>query len=426
VSKVKLLVISYLFPPAGGIAVQRVLSFVRYLPAEHYEIHVLTARNPRVPTFDEALVGRIPKSVRVHRLLGPGLPSVVEKWLRGRIGGAKQPQATAGGPGGGSRHVCWVRAAIGSIACPDAEVFWVPGAIVTARRLVAHHSIHVALVTAPPFDFRDEWLQFYYPTFALHQSESILRRLRRIERETVCFSDAVLTVTESNRRTMLSRYPDLPAEKFVHLPNGYDPEVFAGFRPRAHAGDGLVVTHLGTVYKTSTPAYLLDAIERLPDRVRDRVELRFIGRITEEQRPLLEGRNVKIRCFGFLPQAQALELAAASDFLFLSMTDPNFASGKIYEYLGMGIPILALCPRGGEVDRILQETGAGWSADPQEPEAVRSLLLHALGEGTARTSLPQRNVAKIREYERPQVVARLDQLIRGGLLAEGFQKVIRD
>ena len=74
VQKTKLLIISYLFPPQGGIAVQRVLSFVRYLPREHYEIHVLAAWNAACPIVDRSLVHLVPDSIRIHRALMPGLP----------------------------------------------------------------------------------------------------------------------------------------------------------------------------------------------------------------------------------------------------------------------------------------------------------------------------------------------------------------
>ncbi len=431
-SKTKLLVISYLFPPAGGIAVQRALSFVRYLPSEEYEIHVLTARNAAAPTVDKSLVKLIPASVRVHSTFTPEIPFRVRQKIRNWISPPGKSSATDSADQPAGRFSSFFHALIGSVYCPDVEVVWVPVAIAKARRIVARYGIDVVLVTAPPFsafltgnhlkrlhpqlklisDFRDEWLDFYYNTFAFHKSASTFRRAAKIERETVALSDAVLTVTESNQRTIAGRYPGVDGGKFVHIPNGYDPEVFKQFRPRAHGEEKMIITHVGTVYKTSTPAWFLDALDELPEPVRNRVEMRFIGRVTEQQQPLLEGRKVTIRCLGFLPQAEAFRYAEVTDFLFLSMTDPNFASGKIYEYLAMGKPILAVSPHGGEVDRVLRETGAGWCADPKEPGAVREMLLRALGEGAA----PARNAEEIRKYERPQVAARLDRLIREQLL----------
>src|SRR5206468_10667490 len=41
----KILIISYLFPPVGGIGVQRALSMAKYLPACGFQVHVLKATN---------------------------------------------------------------------------------------------------------------------------------------------------------------------------------------------------------------------------------------------------------------------------------------------------------------------------------------------------------------------------------------------
>src|SRR5215470_4178949 len=74
----RILIISYLFPPAGGIGVQRALSLARYLPASGFEVHVLRASNAAAPVFDPALTRRVPASVQVHGSFTPEAPF----WLR--------------------------------------------------------------------------------------------------------------------------------------------------------------------------------------------------------------------------------------------------------------------------------------------------------------------------------------------------------
>jgi hypothetical protein len=70
----KLLLVSYLFPPAGGIGVQRALGFARYLPRHGYQVHVLTARNPAAPVQDPDLLRRVPPEVTVHHSFTPEPP----------------------------------------------------------------------------------------------------------------------------------------------------------------------------------------------------------------------------------------------------------------------------------------------------------------------------------------------------------------
>ncbi|MGD0579298.1 MAG: group 1 glycosyl transferase, partial [Bryobacteraceae bacterium] len=63
----RVLLISYLFPPAGGVGVQRALAMARYLPRTGLSVTVLTARNPVTHVYDAALEASIPAEVRVHR-----------------------------------------------------------------------------------------------------------------------------------------------------------------------------------------------------------------------------------------------------------------------------------------------------------------------------------------------------------------------
>ena len=70
----KLLLISYLFPPVGGIGVQRALSLAKYLPQSGFEVHVLKATDAGGPVYDPALLKQVPPAVRVHRAFTPEIP----------------------------------------------------------------------------------------------------------------------------------------------------------------------------------------------------------------------------------------------------------------------------------------------------------------------------------------------------------------
>ena len=48
----RLLILSYLFPPAGGVAVQRSLSLAKYLPGCGFDVHVLRAHNAVIRDAD--------------------------------------------------------------------------------------------------------------------------------------------------------------------------------------------------------------------------------------------------------------------------------------------------------------------------------------------------------------------------------------
>lgn len=429
----KILVIAYWFPPAGGIAVQRALSLARYLPQHGCEVHVLAPANPPAPVLDPALLDRIPPEVTVHRAWTPMPPSRLRRRLWGWISRKRAPapraangQAAPSGHTGSSRLSGLVR----RVLCPDPEVVWVPFATRRARRIVEKYNIDTVLVTAPPFstflvgtalkrhfpslrlisDFRDEWLRFFLSTFDFHSSGHIRQRAAAIERNVVEASDAVVSVTPSIVDELRERYSHQPAAKFVCIPNGYDPAMFRNFHDRTHDGDKVVVTYVGTVYKATSPRCYFEALDSLPASLRDRIETRFIGRIAEDEQALLQSRP-GVKVLGYVPQSEALRHMEETDYLLLVMRDPTGVTGKIYEYLATGKPVLAFSPPGGEVDQTLHETGGGWCVDPEDGESVLACL-RSLAAGDLKASFRPKREAILR-YERPRLAGEFAEIIRG-------------
>jgi Glycosyltransferase Family 4/Glycosyl transferases group 1 len=422
----KLLLVSYLFPPAGGISVQRMLSLAKYLPQWGFEVHVLAAWNPTTPTIDRHLLRQIPSTVRVHRTFTPEVPFNVKRRMWGWLSSARpKPSGRPAPPcvNGSSRS--WksnVVDAARKLFSPDPEVVWVPFALRRARSILRREHIDAVVVTAPPFsaflignalrrefphirlisDFRDDWLRFFLGTFDFQKSAAVKRRAEQIERETVERSDRVVLVTRALQGEMRARYPDQPAEKFLCVPNGYDPAVFENFRPRRHSGAGIVVTYTGTVYSTTSARYYLDALDSLPEPIRSKVETRFVGRIAQEERPFLENRKSKITEYGFVPHAEALRVMEESDFLLVTMLDPTATSGKIYEYLPAGKPILAVGVE-GELTQLIRETRTGWCLDPTRPMDLALALRRILDPSCGALDNFRPNWDAIRSYERPRL-----------------------
>ena len=429
----RLLMISYLFPPVGGVGVQRALSLAKYLPECGFDVHVLRARNAAAPVYDPGLLRQLPPGVTVHDAFTPELPFAFRQALWRRMSGGRRA-APAGRSAPARRS--WKRLPADlarRILCPEPEVLWVPFALRQARRIVRRHGIEAVMVTVPPFsaflvgnalkrefphlkliaDFRDDWLRFYLGEFEYQKSDYTRRRAAAIERQTVELADAAVVVTRSMQRDIAARYPDLPSHKFVFIPNGYDPQSFPAVEPGKPAGSRVVVSHIGTVYSASSARYYLSALDRLPADLRQTVETRFIGRIADDEKAYLGGRASEIKQLGFMPQAEALGHMAETDYLLLTMTDAASLTGKIFEYLAAGKPILAIAPKDGEVARVLQETGGGWCADPHDEAAIQQLLRQAVERKRNGENGFHPDPEAIRRYERPRLAAQYGRLIRG-------------
>lgn len=434
----KLLLISYQFPPAGGVPVQRIMSLARYFPKYGHEVHVLCCRNPGIPTMDPGLLQRVPPQVRVWRTWSPEPPYALRKKIWSLITRPKSSPGTTG-TAPPTKPAAGRGASLGDllrrIFFPDPEVVWAPFALRTARKVIRRYGIEGVVVSAPPFsayqvgtrlkkefphikliaDCRDDWLGYYVQEYDFYKSETLRSRAAALERELVESSSLVVCVTRTIAGEMRARYPELPDARFAHVPNGYDPEAFAGFRPRPHGTAKIVVTYTGTLHKSSSARYYLDALDALPEEFRARFETRFIGRIPEEEAQHLRNRKTAIRQFGFLPQAEAFRWIEETDYLLVTMMHAGSMTGKVFEYLATGKPILAIGPHGSEIERVIQETGAGWCAAPSEPDEVRAMLQRAAEAGGSAGAAFQPNWEAIQRFDRSRIAGEYSRLIQAAV-----------
>ena len=131
----KILLVSFFFPPAGGGGVQRALKLASHLPALGIETHVLAPDDPRWVHRDGELP--LPTKAWVHRarFVGPSSRRPTEE-LRGKSG-----------------LDYWVaRASLTPqrLLVPDQKVTWNLTAIPAAIRLVREHGIDAVITTSPP------------------------------------------------------------------------------------------------------------------------------------------------------------------------------------------------------------------------------------------------------------------------------------
>jgi hypothetical protein len=227
-------------------------------------------------------------------------------------------------------------------------------------------------------DFRDEWLSTTIDLVSFSRSERARRVARNAEASAVTNATAVVAVTEAARREIRARYPQEPDNKFQLIPNGFDSTRVrrSAPSPGPRPGGKIIVTHVGTVYASTDPTTLVEAVQSLPPEVKSRFRLRFIGHIEEPRfrEALLQlGRMVELR--GFLPQHEALAAMNETDYALLITHDPLNVAAKFYDYIGAGKPILATINPDGEVRRLLEELRAGWWAGSRDVEGIRRLFI---------------------------------------------------
>jgi glycosyltransferase involved in cell wall biosynthesis len=423
-SLLKVLLVTYAFPPAGGVGVLRAASLARYLPAEGIQLDVLTTRNPSSVGTDSSLLREIPPEVDIHRTMTLDLPFGVKKRLKMLITGKRAPSMHAGAASS-ARKPNLLKRVMQDLLLPDPQVTWLPVLRRAACRIVRQRNIDLVLITGAPFsdyllaerlrkkfpylaivlDFRDEWLStsFDAASFQFSRSDRARNFAIKAEAAAVRSATAVVAVTEAARREIRGRYPHEPERKFQLLPNGFDATrlVSSGSSTNKPHHAKLVVTYVGTIYSSTEPTVLVEALQSLPSELKSRFTLRFIGHIEEPRyREALLQLGEMVELMGYLPQPEALAAMNETDYVLLITHDRLNISAKFYDYVGAGKPILACIHAGGDVRRLLEELRAGWWADSHDVEGIRRLFIEAAARGDSWHNEFHPDAEKIAQYER--------------------------
>jgi hypothetical protein len=434
---VNLLLVTYSFPPAAGVGVLRAFSLAKYLPGNGVRVDVLTARNAAAVGQDSGRLAELSAAVRVHRTWTLDLPFSLRKAIKQVI---TRPTVTSssnmeGTAGGGWKAT--LKRLIGNLLLPDPQVGWLPFALPVARRLIRSRSIDAVLITVPPFssvrlvtrlrrhfpalpivlDFRDEWLTTTLRLVSFNSNDRARNVAERAEREAVHAATLVVCVTEAAVTELQRRYPNLPAEHFACIPNGFDIPIQAPVLHSIGPGSLVTLTYIGTIYNSTDPTPMVEAILAMPAALRQRLRLRFIGHIEAERyRQVLERLGNQVEFLGFLPQAEALAHMETTDYLLLITHDPVNVAAKLYDYIASGVPILAAVHPQGDVRKVLEQTRTGRVADIGDRDAIEFMLTEALTAPAGSTYVPNR--AAIETFQRSALTARYASLLQSLLPGE--------
>lgn len=431
----RLLVLTYYWPPSGGAGVQRCLKWVKYLPGLGVEPTVVTvdADQATYPVRDESLLREVPPEVRVVRT------ATLEPFgSYQRLTGRAVPHggfANEGKPGLVQQVLRFVR---GNLFIPDPRRGWNAYALAAVEKLLARgEQFDAVLTSSPPHstqliglalqkkyglrwlaDLRDPWTDIYYAQ-SLHRTAAAARLDAHYEQQVLRRADAVLVTSPETERLFRRKLPDLAKGKIVVLPNGYDETNFQ--EASQPPTDCLRITYAGTIaasYRIGPFLRALAACARQHPAVP--LRLRFVGQADAGVREQVAeaGLSDATEFLAFVPHQQSVRYLLSSSALLMGIPDvalnKGILPGKVFEYLAARKPVLCVAPAGSDADHILREAGAG-QALPYDDAALMARVL----DGLARQWLQSPNLdlpasAVVERYSRQGQAARLAELVRSG------------
>ncbi|MCK9910637.1 glycosyltransferase, partial [Microbacteriaceae bacterium K1510] len=227
-------------------------------------------------------------------------------------------------------------------------------------------------------DFRDPWTQ------NMHQSGIPWReRLEeRMEARVMAKADAITTVTATFAANFRKKHGSR-IKRLELIYNGFDRADFANLTPAHTAPGKFHAVYAGILYQKRNPRLLLTAIRELIDEGkvnRSDLMLSFAGVFDypgySENRDCVQALGLQdiVRVLGNLPHKEALGMMKGADAQLLigdvASDAGAYIPGKLYEYMGIGKPILAL-NKAGEATEIIEQFHLGQVADPEDKEAMK-------------------------------------------------------
>lgn len=368
---------------------QRWLKFVKYLPDFGVTPIVYTVDNPVYPVKDESLLAEVPPEINVVKK-GIWEPNAVLAKF-GRGGRSQSAGFLHSNPSFFGRKLQYIRA---NYFIPDARMFWIKPSVKALVPFIKEHHIDVVISTGPPHslhliaaklklltgvkwlaDFRDPWTNIDY-FHNLPLTKRAIKRHKDLESMVLEQADLVTVVGKS----MKTEFDDRNDKVYV-LSNGFDDAEPLGEVALDHK---FSICHIGMMNADRNPKILWQALKELVQESADfakDLSVKLIGKCDPEVHESVSAYGLieKVNFVAYMAHKEVVKFQRSSQLLLLAVNRVPAAksviTGKVFEYLQSGRPIIGIGPVDGDLAEILQEADAGDMVDFDDLISLKSLLI---------------------------------------------------
>lgn len=416
----KVLIITYYWPPAGGSGVQRWLKFVKYLQDFGIEPIIYTVDNANYPKEDASLVDEIPKGITV--LKQPiWEPTDVLFWKQKN----KQKKDISNSTNSG--FLSFIR---GNFFIPDPKIFWVKPSVKFLKNYLKDHKVDVIISTGPPHsmhliadklhqktgikwlaDFRDPWSNLYYNK-DFKQLKFAINQNKKLESKILNNADCILTVSNSLKEEFAKQ-----SKRVEVITNGFDSEVLLS--GSTELDEKFTISYIGLLPKQSNPKLFFKVLNEICHHnkaFKNDLKLNFIGDIYDEVKVEIEKNKLieNTNFIGYVSHQKAIEYQKKSQVLLLLIPNIENAhgilTGKLFEYLTANRPTLAISPPNKDLQEIIENTNTGTFVDYNDEQKLKETIedfYHQYKKGSLKVA-----AKNIEQYHRKQLTKKLAFIIK--------------
>ncbi len=412
----KVLVITYYWPPSGGSGVQRWLKFAKYLPQYGWEPVIYTPLNPEPNSTDEGLLKDVSPDLKVvkRKILEP---YSFYKLLTGKDKGKPiKANIISNGKNSSITHKLslFVR---GNFFIPDPRCLWIGPSVRYLKKYLKENPVDAIVSTGPPHsmhliaqrvskatgtpwlaDFRDPWTEIFFFKH-LNLSNWAYNRHRKLEQGVIDSANKVVVVSNKMQRDFACR-TSTPVEVIT---NGFDPDDFLPAvidkqkhntadiqdlqRRKAlnieHHSGRFTLVHTGLLVDSGNPDMLwrvLGVKAAKDSQFKNNLQIITMGQTDASIIKDIEDNSLKenFTDMGYVAHNVATLWQQSASLLLLPLRkEPEAAAiltGKFFEYLASGRPILAFGPTDGDLAVALKESKSGTICNWDEKEAIREAI----------------------------------------------------
>tara|TARA_B100000530_G_scaffold283185_1_gene197185 strand:+ start:473 stop:1753 length:1281 start_codon:yes stop_codon:yes gene_type:complete len=424
----KVLIITYYWPPKGGVGVQRWLKLTKYLCKHNCKPVIYTPDNGMTPLYDDSLLESIPAGLKVlkNKICEP--QRILSFFTN------KKPNSDVLVKTKNSllnRLLVWFRS---NFFIPDSRVFWIKPSIKFLTNYLENNPVDVIISTGPPHsmhlialslkkrfnikwiaDFRDPWTGIEYFD-KLPFLSFVKKRHQYLEKQVLINTDLVLSVSPSwsNQMTILG------AKKTFVLTNGYDPDDYnPQFESANTKSNQFIIGHFGLYNQLRDHSFFWKTIHNITQGDADflnNIRFLFAGEVHDNF--FINIRNYKfdkkLEYYPYLNHSNSIKHMMNCDLLLVTQGQTKSVHGrlpaKLFEYIGSRRPILAIGEKNSDLEKIVSKISYAWFVDFDNYHLLEDTIFKIYELSKLKNAFEDDISSFSREEQVKQLIALIDNL----------------